>query len=178
MPALREPSPPPPPSPPPQPSPPRVSAPTFPPIDFSQPPKDQDYGHHFIGGRRQPVHPSQKLAAEHPLSPLKSAVSQKYIPKPTVRLAGSFITPPQSPPSSIGGVPSSSTGTRKGRIQPHPRSDPQEEQVDELQALWNRKGIIRETDEEEDGVTTASLSPSDSVSQVDGEKLWRRRGQN
>ncbi|KAF1973418.1 hypothetical protein BU23DRAFT_138398 [Bimuria novae-zelandiae CBS 107.79] len=171
---VRDPSPPPPPPPPP-PSQPRVSAPAFPPIDFSQPPKNQDYGHHFIGGRRQPIHPSQKLAAEHPLSPAAPVNPHVRRPQPTVRLAGGVTSPVRSPTASISGFAGSSTSTQRGPARPPPGSTSQEEPVNELQAMWNRKGIKRETDEdeEEDGIATESISPSESASQIDS---GRRRG--
>lgn len=167
------------PSPSPPPSPPRFGVPSYPPIDYSQPPKDQSYDRFMIGGRRQPVHPSQKLESEHPLSPTAPTIPRSRAPQPTVRLAGGVVPP--SPPSSspFNGTNNSLFSERKPRVSRTHRSISKEEPVNELQALWDKKGIKRDTDEEEsDGITAATVSPSESASQVDIAERRAARGHN
>jgi hypothetical protein len=145
-------------------------------IDYSQPPKDQSYGHHFIGGRRQPVHPSQKLAAEHPLSPTAPAIPQS--PLAPVRRATTVKSPTPSFPSSVSGLSGVSTACQKLGKRLPPRDAPQGDFASELQAMWDRRGIKRETDEEEDdGISTASILPSESASQINGGIQKGRRRQ-
>ena len=169
----------PPPSPPPLPtksSPPWVSSPSFPPNDYSQPPKEQTYDRFMIGGRRQPVHSSQKLESEHPLSPTAPAIPRPRASQPTVRFA-SGSTPPAPPsPVSANSYMGSLNSAQRSRTQRFSRSVPQDEAVNELQALWNKKGIKRETEEDEDDGVSASISPSESVSQIGGGKAGSYKG--
>jgi hypothetical protein len=65
---------------------------------------------------------------------------------------------------------------QRSRTQRFSRSVPQDEAVNELQALWNKKGIKRETDEDEDDGVSASISPSESVSQIGGGKPGSYKG--
>ncbi|KAL5384146.1 hypothetical protein PMIN06_005738 [Paraphaeosphaeria minitans] len=156
-------------SPPPSPSPPPPPpAPAVPSIDYSQPLKEQKYGHHFIGTRRQPVHASQ----EHPLSPTPPSTPRS--PQTPARRAPAAKASPQTPPSSASGFSGLSSGRPKLRARPPPKEAPQGDFGSELQAMWNRRGIKRETDED-DGITNASISPSESASRIGGgtPKGWR-----
>ncbi|KAJ4303484.1 hypothetical protein N0V90_002379 [Kalmusia sp. IMI 367209] len=158
-------TPPPPPPLPPQSRPIPSSGPALPPVDYSQPPKDQKYGHLFLGTRRQPIHHSQEHIVDSPTSSPSTTAPRG--PLPTVRLAGTIA--PRSPSStssaaSFGGM---IVGEHRNRLRPVPRSAPQEQAPNELEALWSRRGIQRERDDEDDdGITVASISPSESASQI------------
>ncbi|KAF1949269.1 hypothetical protein CC80DRAFT_540380 [Byssothecium circinans] len=160
-------SPPPPPPPPPPPLPPPPSSgPVSPRVDYSQPAttKDQNYGRFKIGTRHQPIHPSQHLpqTSDRCMTPLSPQA-----PAPTARLAGTVA--PSTTSSGGFAVPS---GDQRNRLRPPAavrrstlRAPIATEQApNELEALWSRRGIQREVDE--DDVSACSVTPSQSASQV------------
>ncbi|CAI6335053.1 unnamed protein product [Periconia digitata] len=158
----------PPPPPPPPPLTRHATMPRFPPPDYSQPPKDQNYGRFKIGTRHQPIHPSQDLD-EPPAAPSNNPPGRKD-PMPSARLAG--IVAPEVPAPVAFAVPS---GDQRSRLRPtglNRRSTlesraSQEESPNELEAQWSKRGIQREADEEEGSDSTSSIRPSQSASQVE-----------
>jgi len=71
------------------------------PVDFSAPATGaQDYGHYTIGGRRQPIHESQKQQAAKYLNSPVTPIS----PAPIVRL-GSGVQPNTPSPRQVHGSP-------------------------------------------------------------------------
>ena len=85
---------------------------------------------------------------------------------------------PASPagPPSVGSFEEVLVGDQRSRLRSAPGGQRfgqwgvgVEETQNELERLWNRRGIRREGEEDgEDGVTVASITPSESVSRVAG----------
>ncbi|PVI02193.1 hypothetical protein DM02DRAFT_670761 [Periconia macrospinosa] len=155
-------------APPPPPLPSHGAVPNFPPPNYSQPPKDQTYGRFKIGTRHQPIHPSQDLP-ETPATPATQLHPQE--PAPSARLASTVA--PESPAPAGFAIP---TGDQRSRLRstqvekssPLGTSPPstQEQPLNELEALWNKRGIQREADEDEGYNSGCSITPSQSASQI------------
>lgn len=141
--------------------------PSFPPTDYSQAPKDQKYGHMYVGTRRQPIHPSQGKPDEDniPTSPPLPSTPHKSIP--AARLASGVTPMARSPPTSppMGGFAGIPAGDQRNRLRPTARAPPKEQGPSELEAMWSRRGIQKE-DDEEDGIPTKEILPNESASQM------------
>ena len=121
-------------------------------------PQDQNYGRFMIGTRHQPIHPSQETF-ETPASPTETPNTPvgPRTPIPAVRLAGSLTPTATRAPTAF----QIGSGRVPGRLRPsasvkHPPPTPtkKDEVANELAALWARRGI--QQDEEEDNVQAAS----------------------
>ncbi|KAF2687636.1 hypothetical protein K458DRAFT_167523 [Lentithecium fluviatile CBS 122367] len=149
-------------------------APAFPPVDYSQPPRDQNYGRFMIGTRHQPIHPSQDVV-EAPATPPKPVLPRA--PAPAVRLRGSVTPAEVRAPTGFQVGP----GGLQNRLRPSgsvrrpaPRPPVATAQPpNELEAIWNRRGIQRgiQRDVDDDNISTVSVTPSQSASQVSSRRF-------
>ena len=146
-------------------------SPALPPVDYSRAPKDQNIGHYMIGTRRQPIHPSQEVA-NNPASPTNLTLPRSPLPRARV---ASTVAPPSltspSSPSGFTGVPIGNprellrSTTESQRLTPR-STLLQEQPQNELERLWSKLGIQRETEDDDDGISITSITPSESVSQL------------
>lgn len=106
----------------------------------------------MIGTRHQPIHPSQENSDAVPSLTSPETPRGPRAPAPTVRLAGSIAPVSTRLPTAFevaaGGTPRPFRA--RNRTQP-PRSKlvaGDDGAADELAAIWNRRGIHREEEDE------------------------------
>jgi hypothetical protein len=172
------PTPPPPPAPVQLPSPPATPIRTTPlprtppvekpaaPVDFSLPPvHQQEYGPYTIGGRRQPVHESQKKQAANYL---KSPVTPRS-PAPAVRLGGAIQPNSPSPrpsPSPVVSVPVGDLRSGLRRTGGPRRSIPSRTESEDGSELRAQLARRRTWSPKDQMVSSVSITPSESASNM------------
>ncbi|KAH8727855.1 hypothetical protein GQ44DRAFT_648156 [Phaeosphaeriaceae sp. PMI808] len=141
----------------------KAAAPPPQPVDFSQPAsRQQDYGHYTIGGRRQPIHESQKQqAAKY----LKSPVTPSS-PAPVARLSNTIQPSSPSPrqtQSSSPGVSISDVKAGLRRTGGPRQSLPSRTESGDSDELRERLARRRTLEANESWISGASFASSQST---------------